>query len=328
MRPDVGGIDFDREVNVPKKAKRFYVGDVLFSNLRPYFKKVFLAEDDGFCSSDVLVFRSDLESALLFYIISSDHFINTVSANMKGTRMPRGDKDTIVNYLIQVPKNVKEQEGIVEVLSGLDDVIDGVRGVLEKAEVVERGLYQRVFAESERWEAVEMEDVCENLDNKRVPITKSDRESGPIPYYGATGVIDYVQGYIFDEEILLIGEDGADWSQFAHTSFIVTGKSWVNNHAHVVRCSEKIMIKFLMSYINYSDLTRFTTGGTRQKMTKKALMGMRVPLPPIKKQKEIVEVFEAHEAYVRGYEEYLEKLERVKKALMQQLLSGQVRVQG
>ena len=321
MRPDVGGIDFDREVNVPKKAKRFYVGDVLFSNLRPYFKKVFLAEDDGFCSSDVLVFRSDLESALLFYIISSDHFINTVSANMKGTRMPRGDKDTIVNYLIQVPKNVKEQEEIVEALSGLDAVIDGVRGVLEKAEVVERGLYQRVFAERDGWEEVRLGEVID-ITTGKINANQAD-ENGSYPFYTCGRETLRINTTAFDGESILLAGNG-DFGLKYHRD----GKFNAYQRTYVIRSTDQstLLNTYLFRILKRKVHTLVSQGGVIKFLRLPQIVGLKMTLPPLKKQKEIVEVFEAHEAYVRGYEEYLEKLERVKKALMQKLLSGEVRV--
>lgn len=92
------------------------------------------------------------------------------------------------------------------------------------------------------WEPKTINDICENLDNLRKPVTKSERDPGSIPYYGATGIVDYVKDFIFNEKLLLVGEDGADWSKFADSSYIIEGKSWVNNHAHVLRCKKQIFI--------------------------------------------------------------------------------------
>ena len=86
----------------------------------------------------------------------------------------------------------------------------------------------------ESWEIKRIGDVCEVLDSKRKPITKSNRQSGSIPYYGATGIQDYVKDYIFDGRYLLVGEDGAKWGKNDNTAFIIEGKSWVNNHAHIL----------------------------------------------------------------------------------------------
>jgi len=85
------------------------------------------------------------------------------------------------------------------------------------------------------WEVKKLGDICEILDNLRKPITKRDRVEGDYPYYGATGILSYINDYLFSEKLVLIGEDGAKWYSGANSSFIVEGKYWVNNHAHVIR---------------------------------------------------------------------------------------------
>src|SRR5438552_1381307 len=85
------------------------------------------------------------------------------------------------------------------------------------------------------WQRRPLGDLCDVLDHRRKPITKRDRVVGRYPYYGATGVLDYVEGYLFDEKLVLVGEDGAKWASGENTAFMVDGKYWVNNHAHVLR---------------------------------------------------------------------------------------------
>ena len=86
-----------------------------------------------------------------------------------------------------------------------------------------------------QWQQTTLGEVCEVLDKLRKPITKRDRTKGPYPYYGATGILDYVIDYLFDERLVLIGEDGAKWGAGDRTAFPADGKYWVNNHAHVIR---------------------------------------------------------------------------------------------
>ncbi|PIQ80055.1 MAG: restriction endonuclease subunit S [Parcubacteria group bacterium CG11_big_fil_rev_8_21_14_0_20_41_14] len=165
------------------------------------------------------------------------------------------------------------------------------------------------------WQTVTVQDVCENLDNLRKPVTKSDRESGDVPYYGATGIVDYVKDYIFDEPILLIGEDGADWSKFANTAYTVDGRSWVNNHAHVLRCTKADRI-FLKEYLNYEDLNSFITGGTRGKLTKGALSKIPVLFPPLSEQKKIAEILGAVDEEIQKIDEIISATEKLKRGLM------------
>jgi len=92
------------------------------------------------------------------------------------------------------------------------------------------------------WEIKTLGEICEVLDSKRKPITKRDRTAGEYPYYGATGILDYVHEYIFNEKLVLIGEDGAKWESGEWTAFIAEGKYWVNNHAHVIRPNRSIVL--------------------------------------------------------------------------------------
>ena len=132
------------------------------------------------------------------------------------------------------------------------------------------------------WVKVKLGDVCEILDNLRKPITKSDRIKGIYPYYGATGVIDYVADYIFDEKLVLIGEDGAKWASGERTAFIAEGKYWVNNHAHVVRPHKDTLLhEWLAYYLTYLDLTRFITGDMPPKLNQSNLKIISIPLPPL-----------------------------------------------
>src|SRR5687767_9101922 len=93
---------------------------------------------------------------------------------------------------------------------------------------------QRALSKTE-WQTKPLGELCDILDNQRKPITKRDRISGAYPYYGATGVLGYVEGFLFDEPLVLVGEDGAKWESGESTAFAVEGKIWVNNHAHVLR---------------------------------------------------------------------------------------------
>ena len=139
------------------------------------------------------------------------------------------------------------------------------------------------------WPVVKIAELCEVLDNKRKPITKKNRIEGPYPYYGATGVLDYVEGYLFDEDLVLIGEDGAKWGAGDNSAFSITGKTWVNNHAHVVKPHRDIILdQWLIYYLNGEDLSDFITGMTVPKLNQGKLKEISLPVPPIPEQKRIV----------------------------------------
>jgi type I restriction enzyme S subunit len=139
------------------------------------------------------------------------------------------------------------------------------------------------------WEIKKLGEVVHVLDNLRKPITKRDRKEGDYPYYGATGILSYVNHYIFSEKLVLIGEDGAKWASGDKTSFIAEGKYWVNNHAHVIRPNRKIVLdEWIIYFLNFSDLTPFITGMTVPKLNQEKMRSIPIPLPPLTEQQRIV----------------------------------------
>ena len=141
----------------------------------------------------------------------------------------------------------------------------------------------------EGWQALPLGELCDVLDHKRKPITKRDREAGEYPYYGATGVLDRVAGYLFDEPLVLVGEDGAKWGSGENTAFAVEGRVWVNNHAHVLRPNrDKLLDRWLIYHLNHSDLSAFVSGLTVPKLNQGSLREIPVPVPPLPEQKRIV----------------------------------------
>ena len=138
------------------------------------------------------------------------------------------------------------------------------------------------------WPVKTLGDVCEVLDSLRKPITKRDRTSGDYPYYGATGIVDYVGDYIFDERLVLVGEDGAKWDAGDRTAFIAEGKYWVNNHAHVFRPKkEKLNDVYLVTLLNQMDLMPFITGVTVPKLNQERMRAIEISLPPLEIQQEL-----------------------------------------
>jgi len=174
---------------------------------------------------------------------------------------------------------------------------------------------------SSKYPMAKIEDICEILDNQRKPITKSDREAGSYPYYGATGILDYVKDYIFDEKLVLIGEDGAKWGAGDRTAFIVEGKCWVNNHAHVLRPDRtKILDELLVEIINNMDLSRFITGVTVPKLNQAKLRSITIPLPPIELQAEIVKNIKSEQKKIIDMKVKIEESEENIKEIIFEIL--------
>jgi type I restriction enzyme S subunit len=142
----------------------------------------------------------------------------------------------------------------------------------------------------EGWMWVRLGQVVEVLDSLRKPVTKHDRDPGPYPYYGASGIVDFVSNFIFDEPLVLVGEDGAKWGRGENTAFAIAGKTWVNNHAHVLRPFRCALIdQFIVYALVGMDLQPFITGMTVPKLNQARLISIALPLPPIAEQRRIVE---------------------------------------
>jgi len=166
-------------------------------------------------------------------------------------------------------------------------------------------------------ELVALEDVVEILDSQRKPITKHDRKPGPYPYYGATGILDYVEDYLFDEPLVLVGEDGAKWEEGERTAYQIAGKTWVNNHAHVLRPNrEKILDVLLVELLCGMDLSPYITGVTVPKLNQQKLRSIKIPLPPLDVQKEIVAKIEGYQKNIEDYRRKIDELNgRIKQAI-------------
>ena len=130
-----------------------------------------------------------------------------------------------------------------------------------------------------------VEECCDILDSQRVPVTASDRTSGIYPYYGANGVQDYVSDYIFDDELILVAEDGGHFGEKGKPiAYRVSGKCWVNNHAHVLKPKVGFDIDYICYSLMFYDTSRLINGSTRQKLNQAQLKKMKIPVLPLEEQ--------------------------------------------
>lgn len=149
-------------------------------------------------------------------------------------------------------------------------------------------------------------DLGENLDSKRKPITSGLREAGSIPYYGASGIVDYVKDYIFDGDFLLISEDGANLlARNTPIAFSISGKSWVNNHAHVIKFDSYAERRYVEYYLNSIDLSPYISGAAQPKLNKKNLESIRIPNPSPEDKERIVSILDKFDALTNSINEGL-----------------------
>jgi type I restriction enzyme S subunit len=222
MIPNKGGVtDATALPSVPTTSMTM-VGDVLVSNIRPYFKKIWFANKEGGCSADVLCIRANKEtdSQFLYYLLSQQEFFDYVMAGAKGCKMPRGDKQHIMNWEVNIP-NIETQQKIANILSSLDDKIEVNRRINEQLEELAQALFKSWFVDFEPFkdgEFVESElgmipegwkvgtlgeliEIKYGKDHKKL-------DDGNIPVYGSGGIMRYVNKSLFTGESVLIPRKG------------------------------------------------------------------------------------------------------------------------
>ncbi|NHB93107.1 restriction endonuclease subunit S [Photorhabdus cinerea] len=148
--------------------------------------------------------------------------------------------------------------------------------------------------------------LAENFDSMRKPITSGLREPGEIPYYGASGIVDYVKDYIFDGDYLLVSEDGANLvARNTRIAFSISGKSWVNNHAHVLKFETYAERRYVEYYLNNIDLTPYISGAAQPKLNKKNLNSISIPNPFLEEKERIVSILDKFDALTTSISEGL-----------------------
>lgn len=176
---------------------------------------------------------------------------------------------------------------------------------------------------SNDWKDEKLEDVVDFLDDRRKPIKDSDRNNikGIYPYYGASGIIDYINDYIFDEELLLLGEDGANiLSRSTQLVFKATGKYWVNNHAHVLRPKENYNIDFLESCLENINYEPYNTGTAQPKLNQEVCRKINIKTPSLKEQVKIGETLSLLDKKIELQTKKIEVLKLFKKGLLNEFL--------
>ena len=226
-----------------------------------------------------------------------------------------------------------EQKHIADFLKKLDDRIDYQERLITSLKKYKRGVvsailsHQIIFTDADgkpypEWTSCTLQDAVDFLDGQRKPLESADRarRQGSYPYYGASGIIDYIDDYIFDEPLLLLGEDGANIiNRSSPLCFIATGKYWVNNHAHVMRPKNGHNIKFLCELLESLDYTRYNTGTAQPKLNQEKCRGIELVLPIYEEQCRISDFLSSLDQKVEKEQRNLECLLLFKKGTMQQL---------
>ena len=230
----------------------------------------------------------DIEAKWLFYFCRSFDFAQLDC----GTTIPSLTSALVKDIDIPIPP-LEEQKRIVAKIDAAFEKIDKLKANAEKNLANAKELFQSALDEAMRpkkgWVEKRLPEISENLDSKRVPITKAKREHGIIPYYGASGIVDYVRDYLFDGRYLLVSEDGANLESRTYPiAFSISGKTWVNNHAHILRFDDEPVQAYVELYLNSISLKHYITGAAQPKLTQENLNKIFIAIPS--ERAEIVKV--------------------------------------
>ena len=228
-----------------------------------------------------------------------------------------------------------EQQKIAGFLTAVDGRIEQLSRKKALLEATKKGVMQQLFTQTLRfqddhghdfpdWEEKTVDAVAECLDNLRRPVNGADREKmkGDIPYYGANGIQGYVNDFLFDEELTLLAEDGGNFDEFATRPIAqrISGKAWVNNHAHILRAKRKVMTPdFLFYSLVHKDVRQYINGSSRAKLNKGDMLNIEVVVPSLPEQKKIAGFLSALDGKIAAVGEQLSRTHAWKKGLLQQM---------
>jgi type I restriction enzyme S subunit len=320
------------------KKQQLRHGDIVFARTGATTGKSFLIDNppESVAASYLIRLRLNNAELLPDYVsvfFKTYEYWEMVNQGISGSAQGGFNASKLADLALPLPP-LPEQQRIVAILDDAFERIDAAIANTEKNLANARELFEsylnEVFArKGEGWEEKKLADVCENLDKKRIPITKSKREPGSIPYYGASGIVDYVKGYIFDEDLLLVSEDGANLLARTYPiAFSISGKTWVNNHAHVLRFRDMRSQRFIEYYLNSISLAPYVCGMAQPKLNQKQLNSIPVPFPSVEDQRNIVSSLDSLCSQTQQlqyiWKQKLAALAELKQSILQKAFAGEL----
>lgn len=253
---------------------------------------------------------------------------NYFMGRLTGSTIKNLGLETIRKTKVLIP-NLNEQNKIGSFLKIIDEMIQLQQSKVNKVKDIKSAYLSEMFTNegekypkkrfegfTEPWQKRNLDSIANKFDTLRVPVTAADRIPGDIPYYGANGIQDYVEGYTHDGEYVLLAEDGAN-DLNDYPVHYVNGKVWVNNHAHVLQGNTQVLDnRFLMYKLKTVDMEPYLVGGGRAKLNANVMMSIEIALPSIEEQEKIGKFFKNLDNQISVEEEKLMKLEKLKLAYL------------
>lgn len=269
-----------------------------------------------------LLNRTQLDSELARYISSS--------ARMDGLLNISYTDYMKIN--ISIP-SLAEQQKIANFLSNVDSIITAETKILNALQKKKKALMQKLFTQQLRfrsddgtdfpeWIENKLGECVEILDSQRKPLESKERANrkGQYPYYGASGIIDYIEDYLFEGETVLLGEDGANIiNRNSRLAFIATGKYWVNNHAHIMKANVDNLNYFICEYLESLDYSKICAGSAQPKLTQDVIRNLVIKRPCKEEQQKIADCLSNMDSLIQNQQKVVTTWQQRKKALLQQM---------
>ena len=226
-----------------------------------------------------------------------------------------------------------EQQKIADFLSNVDSIITAETKILNILQKKKKALMQKLFTRQlcfksddgtdfPAWEEKKLGECVEILDSQRKPIESKERANrkGIYPYYGASGIIDYIDDYLFEGESILLGEDGANIiNRNSRLAFIATGKYWVNNHAHIMKANADNLNHFICEYLESLDYSKICAGSAQPKLTQDVIRNLTIKAPCKEEQQKIADCLSSLDSLIQTQQKVVTTWQQRKKALLQQM---------
>lgn len=268
-----------------------------------YYKGKFVTADNRIATS---LNKEYLDNKYLYYFMLSN--LRTLQSFYRGSGIQHPSMAKVLDMILPIPPIAVQREivNILDKFTRLEAELEAELEARKKQYEYYRDQLLSFDESRERVEWLTLDVLAMNFDSKRKPVTKDVRTSGDIPYYGASGIVDYVSDYIFDGDFLLVSEDGANLiARNTPIAFSISGRTWVNNHAHVLKFEEYATRRLVEIYLNSIDLRPYVSGGAQPKLNKANLNKIKIPIPSMKEQIRVVSILDKFDRLVNSLSEGL-----------------------
>jgi type I restriction enzyme, S subunit len=278
------------------------------------------------------IFKVNLRNGIdkTFFYFATQTKLKEMIGETHGSTMKHITKDRFEALSLALPP-LPIQKQIADILEKADAAREKRRQANQLTEQFLQSAFLEMFGDpvtnAKGWEVSQVEEVTRSHDSRRIPLESSIRERrhGKFPYYGASGVIDYIDDFIFDFETVLIGEDGANlFARSTPIAFIANGRYWVNNHAHVLTPNDSMTREYLVFFLNRTDLKPYISGSAQPKLTAANLSRIPISVPPIHEQQKFTALVEKVESLRAKQRESEKELENLFNSLMQRAFKGEL----